>query len=273
MWDILARLGVWRPGEPLPSALVIAAHQDDETIGASALIAGLPRVEIVHVTDGAPRELSYARAAGFAKREQYACVRKREAANAMAIAGLPEDRIVRLEWADQEASLDLAGVACRIAAILTEWPSEIVATHAYEGGHPDHDASAFATHAACRLLESSGLEPPTIIEFTGYFERDGQLVTSDFIDSPRDGVAVFDLSPSQRQLKSRMRDCYITQREVLKDFPIECEPYRRAPQYRFTEAPQPGTLHYEKHSWGVNGEQWRNLAREALNTLGIDEPL
>ncbi|MBI2816276.1 MAG: PIG-L family deacetylase [Acidobacteria bacterium] len=273
MWDVLARLGVWHAGEPLPSGVVLAAHQDDEVIGASALISGLPRVHIVHVTDGAPRDLSYVRAAGFSTREEYVCVRKLEAANALAVAGLPEDHIERLEFADQEASLDLTGVACRVAAMMTESPADLIATHAYEGGHPDHDATAFAAHAACRLLEASGVEPPHLIEFTGYFECCGQITMGDFLPVESVCVAVLELSESQRDLKRRMRDCYTSTIEVLKGFPLDKELYRVAPQYTFTEPPHRGHLHYERYQWGVTGEQWRHLAREALNTLGIDEPL
>ena len=36
--------------------LVIAAHPDDDVIGAGALMARVPRVRVLYVTDGAPRD-------------------------------------------------------------------------------------------------------------------------------------------------------------------------------------------------------------------------
>jgi len=37
--------------------------------------------------------------------------------------------------------------------LLQEKPGAVIA-HAYEGGHPDHDAAAIAVHYACRLIEA-----------------------------------------------------------------------------------------------------------------------
>src|SRR6185437_9724842 len=51
-----------------------------------------------------------------------------------------------------------------------------VFTHAYEGGHPDHDAVAFAVHAACRLSDI----PPAIVEMPYYHRQDGRLITGEF---------------------------------------------------------------------------------------------
>jgi N-acetylglucosamine malate deacetylase 2 len=36
---------------------VVVAHPDDETIGCGAILRRLPLVRLVHVTDGAPRDM------------------------------------------------------------------------------------------------------------------------------------------------------------------------------------------------------------------------
>jgi len=51
-----------------PSAMAVVAHPDDETVGAGALLDRLDDVVVVHVTDGAPRDLADARSAGWRAR-------------------------------------------------------------------------------------------------------------------------------------------------------------------------------------------------------------
>jgi len=76
-----ARLLRWleQPGSgPAPSVLIVAAHPDDEVIGASRLLTSLPQVRLLHLTDGAPRNLCDAHAAGFASWQDYARARRAE---------------------------------------------------------------------------------------------------------------------------------------------------------------------------------------------------
>ena len=54
------------------TALIVAAHPDDETIGMAGQLPGLARrAVIVHVTNGAPRNPADAHAAGFASGEKF----------------------------------------------------------------------------------------------------------------------------------------------------------------------------------------------------------
>src|SRR5690242_14956296 len=83
--------------------LVVAAHPDDEAIGAGGLLQRLPGASVVHVTDGAPRDPSFL-PEGLAKdRAEYAALRRDEAARALALAGIPADRVRSLGIVDQEA--------------------------------------------------------------------------------------------------------------------------------------------------------------------------
>jgi LmbE family N-acetylglucosaminyl deacetylase len=48
-----------------PRTLLIAAHPDDETVGAAILISQSPGIRVVHVTEGSPPDPADALAAGY----------------------------------------------------------------------------------------------------------------------------------------------------------------------------------------------------------------
>lgn len=264
---------LWRDGSRLSTALVVA-HPDDEVIGGGALLTRLPQAVVLHVTDGAPRNERDMRAAGFAGWRDYAAARRRETEAALALAGLGAERLRCLGIPDQQATLDLAALARQVAAFLRDRSCAAVLTHAYEGGHPDHDATAFAVHAACRLLARDGGAVPELTEMAGYHAQDGGVATGVFLPHPGAGpVEVVELDAAMQNLKRRMLDCHATQGTVLAPFSAAAERFRRAPRYDFALPPHPGTLHYERYDWGMTGERWRRLAQAALDELRLSSPL
>src|SRR3954453_10881984 len=173
--EILARLAA---GGAVAERVVIAvAHPDDETIGLGAQLGRFDDALLVHITDGAPRDGHDARNYGFASVTDYAAARRRELEAALRAGEAERLRRLGLGIPDKEAWRDLAGLARRFAELLRAEKPTCVFTHAYEGGHPDHDAAAFAVHAACRLVAS----PPVIIEMPFYHCRDGHFVTGEFL--------------------------------------------------------------------------------------------
>jgi LmbE family N-acetylglucosaminyl deacetylase len=120
-----------------PDLIVIAAHADDEVIGAtSVLLRCAQRCRVVHVTDGAPRNMQDARAAGYASRGAYARARRGELVAALARAGMHRSASQQIGMVDQEAIFLLEVLARTLAELFhREQPSTVI-THAYEGGHP-----------------------------------------------------------------------------------------------------------------------------------------
>ena len=118
---------------------------------------------VVHVTDGAPRDERYAQSKGFATREEYARARRREVASALGHVGITPERIRGLGYVDGEASLQLLELVFDIADLIDEVRPEIVLTHPYEGGHSDHDATAFAVHLACGILRRDKAPAPIVL--------------------------------------------------------------------------------------------------------------
>lgn len=246
---------------------VIVAHPADEVVGAGCLISKLVDVTVLHVTDGAPRDMQDAKAAGFEARADYARARREECLAALAIANVAEDHVVDLEITDQHASTCLADLTKKIATFLQQSAPDIVVTHPYEGGHPDHDATAFATHAALRLMKLNGLEPPALFEMGLHPSEDLKAKVPDFLLGTERETTTLLLDDRAKETKQRMYACFETQRESLNASPIGPEIFRQPLAYDFTSPPQEGKLHYEKFDWAPRREEWQSLACDALANL------
>jgi len=246
---------------------VIVAHPADEVVGAGCLIAKLVDVTILHITDGAPGDMQDAKAAGFEKRSDYAAARREECLAALAIAHVPEDRVVDFAITDHCAAHCLADLTKRITTFLQRSEADIVVTHPYEGGHPDHDATAFATHAALRLMKQNGLKPPVLFEMALHPSEDFKAKLPEFLPSGERETTTLLLDERARNLKQRMLACFETQQESLEVSPVGSEKFRRASAYDFSAPPQDGKLHYENFDWAPGREEWQSLACAALADL------
>ncbi len=219
---------------------------------------------VIHVTDGAPRSGDDVRAAGCATWQEYAALRRRELEKALDAAGGSDYASLCLGYPDQEAVFHVPELAVRLAEMFERLCPAIVFTHAYEGGHPDHDASAAAVHAAVGLLKA----PCKIAEFTGYHAGANGMECECFLEDGVD-IAPRPLTYRESQWKRALLNCYPSQARVLAQFPLRHEPTRPAPLYDFTRAPHDGALYYERFDWGMNPAEWRTLARRAFRDLGM----
>lgn len=244
--------------------VLVFAHPDDETLACGGLLPRLTDVRIVHVTDGAPRNGEDARRFGFAGPAEYAAARDAELRAAIRIAGLPQDNLVSLGVPDQGTPFALASVARRLVPILDG--AEVVITHSYEGGHPDHEAVSFAVHVACALLARDGSRP-AIVDVPLYrLGPEGGWLHQRFAD---EGGVTVRLTESERDLKGRMLAAHASQAETLGPFGVADESYRAAPAYDFGVLPHRGALLYERENWGLTGARWLELVAEASRELGL----
>lgn len=245
-----------------PIALVVA-HPDDETVALGGLMDRFARLRMIHITDGAPFDMADAARAGFSTREAYGEARGAELEAALEALGVwPERR--SLELPDQTAVENLAAVARTLTEALEGCAAVI--THAYEGGHPDHDACAFAVQAACRLMpaKSARLEAPF------YHSRGGERVVARFWADPACPETCFALSPERLEAKRAALRAHRTQAAVLAWFEEpEVERLRPAPDYDFTAPPPPGEALYDRWGWTLTSDRWRAAAARALAELDL----
>ena len=243
-----------------PLTLFVVAHPDDEVIAAAAALMHLREKSFVlHVTDGAPRNMADAARAGFATADAYAQTRRAESRAALAFT----DGVTLLDGLgvpDQTASRTLIEITVALVDIIAGTAAELVVTHAFEGGHPDHDATAFAAAHAARAC---GVP---LVEASGYFD-DGTAMATGRFAQPELPAFVHTLDQNEQSTKRRMFACFATQTETLAAFGTAVEQYRPAPPYDFTKPPNHGRVLYDRYDWGLHSSEWPPLAGDAQHRL------
>ena len=144
-------------------------------------------------------------------------------------------------------------------------------THAYEGGHPDHDATALAVHLACRLLGASRAASAAV-EFAGYHDPDGSGTTAVQSSCRPTGRRDRRLGDGEQALKRGSR-LPMHPGRVLRRFPLDRERYREAPAYDFLATPHPWRPLYEPFVDTMTGERWRAGERRRWRAFGVSGPI
>jgi LmbE family N-acetylglucosaminyl deacetylase len=235
---------------------IVTAHPDDETVAFGAVMRRLRGVKVVLATDGSPRDMKTQRVLGFESVEAYRDARHAELIAALALAGVPASALTRLEFPDKEAAHNLGAFAAKLRTFLAANAIRGVLTHAYEGGHPDHDAVAAAVALATR---GSAIE---VVESPFYRSRAGRFALQSFV--PIEGVPVVEvrLTPEESAHKLGMVACYPSQAALLDGFRPRIERFRPMPAYDFTRPPNDGEVEFEKQF--LPWTEWAKATARAL---------
>ena len=206
----------WGEGEPLDLTgvdhlVVVAAHPDDESLGAGGLVATARAagtcVQLVCATDG---EGSHPGSPTTGP-EHLAAERAHVARAAALELGVPETRLLRLRLPDGDLASHqetltralveqvVAGGAGERTVIVAPWR---------EDGHPDHEAAGRAAAAAARRTDAQ------LWEFPVWFWHH-----SDPADAPWSRLRPLRLSGPAAQAKLRAVACHRSQVAALSDQP------------------------------------------------------
>lgn len=239
-------------GAPITEPVaVVVAHADDETLWAGAALGRMADCRLMHMTDSSPHDLADARRLGFDTREAYAAARAGELDAALAALGatpmrigygVPDQEAVdHLPFLIERLTVDCAGVGA-------------IATHAYEGGHPDHDAAALAVRVAADRL---GVP---VVEFASYNLHGGERMWARFEPDPDCPEHSRPLLPEERARIDAALAAHRSQAGVFGDWRPEVERWRTAPRYDFTRPPPGEGCLYDGFGWALTSASWRERA-------------
>jgi N-acetylglucosamine malate deacetylase 2 len=225
----------------LQRPLVLVAHQDDEAIGCGILLQRAEQPVVIFATDGAPADQYFW--GKYGSPERLAEIRRAEAAHAMSEVEVARYEILSIR--DQRLFEHLPEALECIIAIARDHCCGSIVTHAYEGGHPDHDACSYLAFLVGEQLNLTVWEMPL------YHRAHGAPERQRFISGDADVV----LMPTDAEYdrKRRMATAYASQGEVIRAFPERNEIFRRQSRYEYSRPPHTGTLNYEAWQWPITG--------------------
>jgi LmbE family N-acetylglucosaminyl deacetylase len=238
--------GKSHPPRPAPGLLlVLAAHPDDEVLGAGAWLARRPSPPVVaYLTDGAPLHPRW-RAPGFRGSAAYARARRREARAAWRRLH-PGARLFFAPFPDQQLAFRLAPAEAWLAALAARVAPASVLAPAFEGGHPDHDAAnllAARLGAACHI---------PVWEYALYTCCNGRMRHQCFPAAPRPARR---LLPADAARKRRALAAFASQRDTLRALDAGREALRPLPPHDYRHRPRLEPAVYELWGFAVRAEQ------------------
>lgn len=229
---------------PLVSrAIVLAAHPDDEVLGCGFFLQRVAKPTIFMATDGAPLDDFFWQSYGT--RAAYAELRRREA---LAVSQTLNADLVWAGVTDMQLVDRMHEVIESLASTVYRAEPEVIITHAYEGGHPDHDACAFI---AAQIGRDSRIP---VWEMPLYHRTGNAQVKQDFVN--RNGTE-WQTLPTRHEVQTKlnMLAMYASQAEMLKEFDPHIERLRPQPAYDFFQPPHDGETNYEAWKWPVTAQK------------------
>jgi LmbE family N-acetylglucosaminyl deacetylase len=242
---------------------VLVAHPDDETGGCAGLLQHLHEPTVVFATDGAPVDSYFWR--DYGSPENYAQVRRQEAAAALAVAGVHQFEFLGSYFGpgtflDQQLHQKLSNLFELVERMVRRYRPDCLLVPAYEGGHPDHDVCSFIGSVIGGRLKIPVWEMPL------YHRSDqGELVSQRFRQTNGTEMA-YSLSSAEARTREAMLACYRSQRD-LADYVVEpVETIRPQAHYDYQQPPHSGIVNYRAWEWPISPVDVCRHFREYLDS-------
>lgn len=213
--------------------LVFAAHPDDESIGASFFLQRQQNAYVAFATSGGYTFPDRLHRLGLASLSDYASKRENEAYDALNL--VPESTRYFLRFPDGGLQQHLAECFKSLTEAVDEHQPEFVLTHAFEGGHADHDCCSFLVSRLRARREIRAWEMPI------YHRIGTRTISQVFRDGTEIDLATATPSDAEITVKRAMLECHRTQvtLNVFNELGVDAtrpELYRPQPEYDYYDS-------------------------------------
>ncbi len=221
--------------EQFGRVLIFVAHPDDETIACSGLLQRAAASLVVFAVDGAPPHYGFEKK--FGSLQGYSDARFVEASRALSL--LLRCSIRRLSrqdgtwFLDQHLFLELPEAFASLVQIARDFSPDLLVSHAFEGGHLDHDACHILAKHTARALKLQSLEFPLY-----WRSPDGRDVFQQFRCS-QEGEFFLQLTREEIRMKRTMLSKYRSQQKLTSIFQLDRERFRSVRPADHTEPTWP----------------------------------
>ena len=231
------------------SVVILVPHPDDEVIGCGILLNRLQKrginVHLVFMTLGLPCEnrMSETAKGRYGSHQEYRELRLSESNSV--VNNIEIESLTRFPFFSRELHNHLPKAESLVREQIRIDSSPLILVPAYEGAHPDHDA----THLIGRRIAiETGL---AVIEYAGYNIQDGMKTFQKFI--PDRERHEWHLSPTATEIdwKRTLLSQYQSQASILNNFTPEIETFRIPPDYDYSKPAPCGLPFYETWNSGI----------------------
>ncbi len=225
------------------SKLVVGAHPDDVEIFCTSLMNRTVKnntpLVVVYTTNGAPKYKEFYPLSNCSNPLEYTVLRKKESIEALSAIGIKEAEF--FDFSDQELIENLEDAVNNLSKLILKHKPELLFTPAYEGGHPDHDATRFITQMAIE----QNTHQPVLCEYPTYNKFDGKNYYQIFIPNGGKEIELI-LTGKEIILKNKIFEIFKSQKKSITPFrSLIREVFRIAQKIDFTKPPHEGELYYE----------------------------
>ncbi len=252
--------------------LFVFAHPDDEVLGASSLLDKYGEdARVVFITDGMPPKDEdpeyYPPHTSFPDYgSEYAAMRRNEAIKALSVFGVARERIFFLDSTDTKLIDDIEKCRKILEELFATLNPSMIITHAYEGGHIDHDLTCLIVNLILHNLRS--IVRAVLMEAYIYNYEDGKYNHNRRLSSCLCPIQIA-LADNHKIQKQMALSHYSSQESDIQHFdPSARENFRDwvdVPHLgRFLEPPHSGILQYELSSSGVKFSDFQKAVRRYL---------
>lgn len=224
----------------MKNILFVAAHPDDELVGATFIIKNLlqkKNIIIFFLTNGviSKEEMWFWNKKKYKEKKK---IRDEEMKKSLKLLGIK--KFFKQDIPTRKLKENIERTFEKINLLVKDHKIDTIFCPAYEGGHQDHDVSNFI----CSRLRNS----TEVYEYAEYNFSKGRINCNKFVKSTKNEITI-KLSEKEKKEKIKFLKIYNSEKGNLNYLHLNEECYRKIYNYDYTKAPHHGKLFYRRFSF------------------------